>query len=445
MTDSFDPQDPNSPRRKPRREPATIDLEAKVVDEANAGQTDSDTERLVSEAMAETEATLDSGAGADSIAAASASETVDGGSAGAGKWDPPPPPPSEPPPSRRAGVGSLVGAGLIGGLVGAGLVYGVQIWRTPPVPQESQRLAQLEQRVTALGQPANTQGLETRLKALEDARSALDRRLQVTEAAARQAEARTAEALNRPVAEAPARQDDAALKGLSDRLAALEEQTRSQVQATQEAGGSAQALQQTIQSLDNRIAENDKRLAALSDQVGQGPDETTLAALRLSLAARLNDALQRGVPYAKTLAALQKVSKDSARLAPLAALAQEGAPTAEELSRAFTSSRAAILRDDRTSSGSWTDRLWRMADRVVTVRPVSETGATGVPGIVARIDRALENGDVADAAAAWQSLPEPSRRLSEEWGRKVQARAEAEAAAQAAADDALSVLPPAQQ
>lgn len=442
MTDSFDPQDPKSSRRKPRREPATIDLEAKAVDEGRrAEQTDSETERLVSEAMAETEATLDSGAGTDSIAAASTSETAEGGSVGAGKWDPPSPPPR----SEPSRLGSLVGAGLIGGVVGAGLVYGLQIWQKPPVSQDSQRLAQLEQRVSALGQPASMQGLETRLKALEDARSAVDRRLQAAESAARQAEARSAEALNRPVAEAPARQDDAALKGLSDRLAALEEQTRAQVQATQQAGGSAQALEQAVQSLDNRVAENDKRVAALSQQVGQGPDEATLAALRLSLAARLNDALRRGVPYANTLAALQKVSKDSTRLAPLAAFAQEGAPTAEELSRTFTPLRAAILRDDRTASGSWTDRLWRMADRVVTVRPVSEAGATGVPGIVARIDKALENGNVTDAAAAWQSLPEPSRRLSEEWGRQAKARAEAEAAAQAAADDALSTLPTAQQ
>nr|WP_246529582.1 mitofilin family membrane protein [Microvirga zambiensis] len=81
-----------------------------------------------------------------------------------------------------------------------------------------------------------------------------------------------------------------------------------------------------------------------------------------------------------------------------------------------------------------------MADRVVTVRPVNEPGSTGTPALVARIRQALERGDVAEAATAWEALPEPSRRLSEDWGRQVKAVAQAQQAAQAVSTDALATL-----
>jgi len=475
VTDSFDSQSPKSSRRKSRREPATIDLEAKVVDDGRPGEpSEGETERLVSEAMAETEAPLESGSAADSIAAGAEDpqsgnplpenpqpegpqpenpqpehlhpESPRTEAAGFGDRGSEPPPPPEPQPSRQMPLAALLGAGVVGGLVGAGLVYGLTR-QEAPTGQDDQRLAQLEQRVSALGQPsAATQGLENRLKALEEARSAFDGRLKAAETAAQQAEARAGEALNRPAPEAAAPQDEGAVKDLTDRLAALEGQMQAQAQASQQAGRSAEASQQAIESLNGRLEESDRRLAALAQQVGHGPDAATLAGIRLSLASRLGDALRRGAPYAEALSALERLSKDPGRLAPLRPYAQDGAPTAAELAKSFEPVRTAILRDDRGSgNGSWSDRLLRMADRVVTIRPVGEADGTGVPAVLARIDRALGRGNMAEAAAAWQSLPEPSRRLSEDWGRSVKAVSEAEAAVQAEANDALSALPQTQQ
>ncbi|MGO4571969.1 COG4223 family protein [Microvirga sp. 2TAF3] len=443
MTDSFDSKASKSSRKKPRREPATIDLEATVLDDGqHAEQAPDEVERLVTEAMAESEASLDSGPGKDSIEAKPESDTIDAKPAASNPPPPPPPPPAEPP--RRTSPGPLIGAGLLGGLVGAGLVYGLQSWRTPV--QDDQRLTRIEQRISALGQPANTQALDSRIKALEEARASVDQRLQTAQGAAEQAAARADEAMNRPVPQTSAPQNDAALKDLSDRLAALEGQVRTQTRGTQQSAESAQALQQSVQNLDSRVAENDQRLATLSQEVAKGPDDTTLAAIRISLTERLNDALRQGVPYADVLAALRKIESDSGRLAPLEPFAQQGAPTAAELSQSFKSLSAAILRDDRAAAGGWTDRFWRMADRIVTIRPVNEPGSTGVPGLVARIDQALERGNVPEAVAAWAALPEPSRRITEEWGRKAKARAEADVAAQALAKDALAALNrPAQQ
>ena len=81
-----------------------------------------------------------------------------------------------------------------------------------------------------------------------------------------------------------------------------------------------------------------------------------------------------------------------------------------------------------------------MADKVVTVRSVDEPGSTDPSSVVARIESALANGNLAVAANAWNSLPEPARRLSEAWGRQLKQREAAEAAARAIAADAVAAL-----
>ncbi|MBL0407843.1 hypothetical protein JKG68_28460 [Microvirga aerilata] len=395
--------------------------------------------------------------------------------------------PPQPPPERRSSAGALIGSGLLGGLVGAGLVYGLQTWQAPPA-QDDQRLVQLEQRVSALRQPSpgqpqgNTQALEERLQALEAARGSLDGRLQAVQGTAEQAASQAQEALNRPAPEAApgaaAPQNEAALNDLSTRLAALEEQVRTSTQnaatmanATQDLdrrladqdrrlGEQAQRFTQLdgrfaeverrfteserrFGETDRRFSEQEQRLAALSRQVaenGKAAEAAGQTGAKVVLAGRLNEALSSGEPYAEVLEGVRKAGADAARIAPLEPFAGQGAPTPAKLAEDFEPLETKILRESRGPANDWTDRILRMADRVVTVRPVNEQDSTGVSGLVARIRQALEAGDVADAAAAWDALPEPSRRISEEWGRQVKAVAQAHQAAQAIGSDALATL-----
>jgi hypothetical protein len=74
------------------------------------------------------------------------------------------------------------------------------------------------------------------------------------------------------------------------------------------------------------------------------------------------------------------------------------------------------------------------------VRAVSDAGGNDAPSLVARIQTALANGSLRDAAAAWDALPEPARRLSDDWGRRLKQRLAAEEAVQKIADRALSAL-----
>jgi hypothetical protein len=450
--------------------------------------------------VASPEASLDSGSGTDTLPSEASLEQMAGQdttssgtsfqepSASDTRADSVPPLPA---PERRNSAGALVGSGLLGGLVGAGLVYGLQTWQDPAPAQNDPRIAQLEQRVNALqqqpaapgGQPqGDTSALEGRLQAIETARGDLDQRLQAIQDTAQQAASQAQEALNRPAPETapaqPAPQTEAALADLSNRLGALDEQVRANAQNATNAANATQELDGRIADLDRRfgereqrltdmdrrlgeldrqladansrfgnidqrLSEQEQRLAALSQQASENTkavEQASQTGTRVVLAGRLNDALQSGTPYPEVLDGVKKAGTDPARVAPLEPFAQEGAPTPAELAQSFDPVETAILRESRGPAEGWTDRILRMADKVVTVRPVNEPGGSGVPAGVTRIRQALERGDVVEAAAAWDALPEPARQASEEWGRQVKAVADAHRAAQAISTDALATL-----
>jgi hypothetical protein len=545
VTNSFDPKAPKSSRKKHKREPATIDLKATVVSDAprpnetRPGEETPEPAPVAEDAAAAPTATLDSGAGVDSIEAAAAGpgapgdmpptdmpvdmapaaeipgqdvpaqetaarvepgqdtlpgtqDTLPGAQDTLADAAPAPdassadmPPRAEPAP--RSHVGALIGSGLLGGLIGAGLLYGVQEWRGAPAGDDP-RLVQLEQRVGALaqqrstpGQPAADGALEGRIAALESATATFDQRLQAAQGAAEQAGVRATEALNRP---APP-QNDAAVTELSERVTRMDEQVRGnqqqiqqvqsglqpvpqvqsglqqvqadlqQVRSELQAGAQArQAAEGRVADLDRRLSEQDRRLseqdrrageqegrlADLSRQVTATTEATTQPAIRVILAERLGTALRNGAPYTDVLAALRNAETEPARLSALEPFAQQGAPTAAELAQDFGPLGARILQEERPADAAWTDRLLRMADKVVTVRPVNAPETAGVTGLVGRIEQALGRGDVAAAVTAWEALPEPSRRLSEEWSRQAKARAAADAAAQAIVSDAVAAL-----
>jgi hypothetical protein len=561
VTDSFDPKAPKSSRKKPKREPATIDLKATVVHDApppedkRPQETSSDVpsweapsqegslERTVErpapmaeDAAAQETATLDSGIGVDSIEGTapaqeapvdtasaagisgqtvpvdetvmreeppqdtlgSAHDTVIGDRDTLAGASPPPDmtPPDVPPPraqpAPRSHAGAMIGSGLLGGLIGAGLLYGLQHWQGAPSGND-QRLVQLEQRVGALaqqratpGQPASANGpLESRLAAVETALGSVDQRVQAAQGAAEQATARAQEALNRPAPEAPP-QNETVLAQLSERVARTDEQIQANaqqiqqaqagLQQVQQAQGSLQQMQGALQQVqtdlqqaradmqqagaqarqaaegrtaevdrrlseqDRRATEQEQRLADLSRKVTQTAEATTQPAIRVILAERLGSALRNGSPYTEVLSALRNVETDPGRLQALEPFAQQGAPTAAELAQDFQPLGEALLRSERPTDATWTDRLLRMADKVVTVKPVEAPETAGVTSVVGQIEQALARGDVAAAVSAWEALPEPSRRLSEAWGRQAKARAQADAAAQTIVSDAVAAL-----
>jgi hypothetical protein len=451
VTDSPDPI-----RRDSSREPATIEGEATVIDDGTP------TSATQAEFAAET--------GGASEAEGTAAEwphepgpSAEGDSVSQSP-DPPPPPVYEPRPEpRRTSFAAVAGSGLLGGLIGAGAVLAYQMTRPATPSTEDPRVAQIQQQLGNLPRADVLQALEGRIAGLERARGEVDQRIAAAQAVAERAAARAEEALSRPAPAAPAQPPDntAALGELTNRLAALEGQVR-------EAGTARQGVEQRIgevaqraAAFDRRLAEVDQRAAGLDQRLGQITEQVPQlsqqvaglsgrlaelrpdairAGLRVVLADRLNDALAHGIPYPEILDSLRQFEAKPERVAALEPLAQSGAPTAASLVQSFKPVGERILRENRGESQGVADRLLGMFERVVTIRHVDDRGSGSPAALVARIDDALERGALADAAAAWDSLPEAARRVSEDWGRQLKARVAAERAAREIATDAIAAL-----
>jgi hypothetical protein len=388
--------------------------------------------------------------------------------------------PIEPERRRPSGLGALLGASALGGLIGAGLAYGAAtVWRQPSSRVET-RLAQIEERLGALPTRENLSGLERRIAALEPEQRALAERLTRVQALADAASKRAEDALNRPLPTAGAAPPAAApgadtLADINQRLATLETELRSQAQAieaakaldgriaeqsqrlaafesraaeqAQQLAATRQQLTQQVaplasqlQQVTQQLAQQRERLAAGERQLTELRPEAMQAGVRVVASDRVGDALRDGSPYPSALAALQRLNVDPARLRPLEPFAASGAPTPAVLAQEFKPLGQKIIAEARGPTSDWSDKLWRMAEGIVTVRPMGETGSTATPALVARIENALDRGAVGEAAAAWDALPEPARRLSEDWARKLKARAAAEDAARSISTEALAAL-----
>ena len=72
------------------------------------------------------------------------------------------------------------------------------------------------------------------------------------------------------------------------------------------------------------------------------------------------------------------------------------------------------------------ERLLSSAESMVTVHPIGEVEGTGVPETVARMEVALQAGDLAKAIAEYDSLPERARGAGAAFAEKIRARLAAE-------------------
>ena len=380
-------------------------------------------------------------------------------------------------PRRQSGAGGLVAAALLGGFVGAGLTAAAERYWPQRSDTTGPRIAQLEQRMAAVP-TADVGAIERRLAAMETQQRETAQRAQAAQAAAERATERADAAASRPADPAAATPqpaaaglDSVALEKIDSRIAALEDRARTQAEGGSKAAEqlearlTEQAKQvvalapqiaeqgQRLGTIASQSSEQTQRLAALSQQVAQqnqrlealvkqfaerGPEAA--AALRVVAADRVANALRDGTPYSEAFGALARLKAEPQRLAAIEPFAKTGAPSAGALTQEFKPIAQKIIAEARGPANSWSERLGRMAEGIVTIRPVGEPGSNTVPSLVARIDDALGRGALAEAAVAWDALPEPARRAQEDFGRRLKARAAAEDAARAISNQALAAL-----
>lgn len=328
---------------------------------------------------------------------------VDGGAA-ASPPRPEPAQPLQPSEPARSRLPALALAGLVGGVVGAGLVM-VMMGRGAPAVSPEQ-IAQLQ----------------SRLDTLQSAATDLDRKAAAASEAAAKAgsAAQSAAARAEEVARAQA-PDAGAIAGLNAQA--------------QRAEAAASAIGQQLERNTARIGSVETLAKAAA-----GPSPQGLAAARIVLAERVQLALASGQPFAGDLAALTKGGGAPEQLAALNAVAPSGAATKEALLSQLRGHRAMFARELMPASAGWQDRLLGLASRVVSIRPVGETGASDPTTLPMRLENAIAKGDIIAATALWGQLPEPARLASADFGEALRKRGAADAAIAKIAQDAVAAL-----
>lgn len=340
--------------------------------------------------------------------------------------------PSTVPRRGGAGIVGLVAAGFVGGLVGAGtMAYLPQVSRLAGMPlpaavatgELEARLARIEaQPRMDTSRPGGAEGVSAgQVQALVQgqiqAASALLRgeieavQRRVTELAQRPAA---------PAGDAGASQGRQ-LSELTERLARSERDSETAVNA--------------VRALVPRLAE----LEQIGKTVGT-PSAPATGAARLILADRLGKALAEGRPFAVEARALAATGAAAEPMQVLNGLAVGGAPSGAALLADFRKLRAVLAVEPANVDAPWTERLLKLTDGLVRVRSTGAVEGSSPAAITARIEQALQRGDVAAARAAWVQLPEPARRASEAFGAALKQRADADQAIKAITDDAIKAL-----
>lgn len=275
-----------------------------------------------------------------------------------------------PPPAsagRGAGRGAALALGLVGGVLGAGLVA-IVMTLVGPGADTPDRLTALE---TAVGDKASRRVTD-----------ALDKRAQAAETA---------------------------LQGLRGDLSGLA--GRPQV-----APGEVTTLGQRVDRLDRAIAQLAARPAATGDAQAQAPVQLPPVVVAgresaaLAVAMLIRDAVARGAPFARELAALEAGGADPALVARLKPFAAGGAPQAPALAAAFAPLAAELARvPDPGASAGVVDRVTALIGGAVRIRPVGEPAGEKPGAVGARAETALRRGDLAAALKDLEALPGEAR------------------------------------
>lgn len=166
------------------------------------------------------------------------------------------------------------------------------------------------------------------------------------------------------------------------------------------------------------------------------------AAALAVVAGSLRQQIDRGAPFTREVSALEKLGAEPAKLEKLKPIAATGAPSAARLAQDFGPVSSAMLRAARPArtDGDIMGRLARSAASLVRIRPAGESAGEDAPALVSRIEGALQRGDVAEALALYDRLPNDVKEPARDWATRARQRVDAEAAARGLLDEALDKL-----
>jgi len=250
----------------------------------------------------------------------------------------------------------------------------------------------------------------------------------------------------------------AALNKHIDDIAATAAQARERAEAADKA---VTELRASVQELNKDVAKStapamspveldalQKRLAALEQSAKSARDDiakttATDTAVRLALsAAALRTAAVSGAPFAAELAQVQSLGGDDKALAPLTPFAVTGVPTRAALAEALRALAPAMLKASgvQAPAGGFLERLQANAGRLVRIRPVDAPAGDDAAALLARIEIAAANADIAGALADLGKLNDATRAPAQDWIKQARASQAALAAARQFAADTARAL-----
>jgi hypothetical protein len=202
-------------------------------------------------------------------------------------------------------------------------------------------------------------------------------------------------------------------------------------------------------ALEGRIDVIGDELKSLRERLESPKNETRAApvaggssgeAAAVVIAFALQKELAAGHPYVDEIAALQRTGAEPALLAPLASMAETGAPTGAALHALFLPFEKKIHAEEHAAGEDLATHILHGASKLVRVRPTGEKHPDTRDGHLARIDAALTHEDFAAAQAAFDALPEADRAQAGEFAELLRKRAAADKAAHDLLHGAMAAL-----
>jgi hypothetical protein len=181
----------------------------------------------------------------------------------------------------------------------------------------------------------------------------------------------------------------------------------------------------------------EQSLAALAQKVESlgGQPKVALAIA----AAALRAALDRGGTFVAEVETFAAVAPNSPDLAALREIAAKGVATRTQIAAEMADAANAMIAAGETADpdAGFFDSLWDGISSLVTVRPIGEVEGAGVPETVARMEVAVQQGDLVKALAEYDTLSEAAKAAGAAFADKVRTRLSAEQLVEKALADAL--------
>ncbi len=369
------------------------------------------------------------------------------------------------PAKNGGGAGRALAGGVVGGVVALALAGGLQWAGILPTPERGSDA--VDPGVEALRQQVSA--LESRLNdqpAAGDDGEALETALSEARERAGATEQRLAElgneitALRETISSGEAGEGPG-LEALSQRLAALEEQTQS-LSSDGDAGAALEGVTSRLSAMETSIqgaseaaraasqsaSDNATVLSTLKSELdalkAQVAEEGDTPRMALVIAATtLKSAVERGTPYASELETYTTIAPEgeAEALAPLEANAAAGVPSratlAAEAPEVASRIVAAVTRQTGEGEGGIIDSLMASARSLVVVRPVGSVEGDGPDAIAARMEAAVVANDYEKALAEYETLPKAGKQAAADFAERLRARQAADQILNRALADAL--------